>query len=223
MISQSPDVIRASISIPAIPLEEDHTIERGEVKDLTISWKVQLENAGKSDKTVVIRATGPMTVLGLDNHWGGGDMFLALPTSQLGKEYYVLTLEQFIGGYPSFFTVSALCQTTSVNFTTKAGLSKEIVLNAYESYRYNGQWQEDLTGTYIKADNLVSVNAGVYTRGPGPPYYCCDDAVLESIPPVNSWGYDFVLAPWSGIDCGYVYRLISHENTLLTISNLQGK
>ena len=223
MISQSPDVITASISIPAIPLEEDHTIKSGEVKDLMISEKVHLEQAGKSDKTVVIRATGTMTVLGLDNHWGGGDCFLALPTSQLGMEYYVLTLEQSLVGYPSFFTVSALCQTTSVNFTTKAGVSKEIVLNAYESYRYNGAWQEDMTGTNIKADHLISVNAGVFTWGSGSTYYCCDDAVLESIPPVNNWGYEFVLAPWSGIDCGYVFRLISHEDTTLSISNLPGK
>ncbi len=162
-----------------------------------------------------------MTVLAVDNTWGGGDVFQVLPTLQLGTQYYVLTLKQYIVGFPSFFCFSALEEHTTVTFTTKQGESHQVVLNPYQSYRFDGAWEEDVSGTFIESDNPISVVAGTYTYGPE--LYCCLDGVLENIPPVNSWGHEFVLTPFSEVTCGYAYRIISHENTAIVLSNVNGK
>ncbi|XP_072041836.1 uncharacterized protein [Amphiura filiformis] len=221
LTSQSTDMIIATIYIPGLNFEEQHTINSGESKDVVLSRLVLLTTSGIFDKTVIIRASGLITVISIDNPWGGGDAFQVLPTTQLGTEYYVLTLQQYFGGYPSFFSFAALSEKTSVNFTTKAGEYHEIVLNAYQSYRFDGALYEDVTGTYIHSDKPVSVVAGTYTRGPGPPFHCCDDGVLEHISPVRSWGYKFVLAPFSAVTCGYAYRIISYENATIILSHLE--
>ncbi len=166
-----------------------------------------------------------MTAICVDNTWGGGDVFQLLPVPQLGTEYYVITMRDFHGtAYPSFFSFAALAEKTNVSFTTKAGQFEEITLGPYQSYRFDGALFEDVTGTYIKSDKPISVIAGTYSRGPaGPPFQCCDDAVLENIPPVNSWGHEFVLTPFSEVTCGYAYRIICHENTTIVLSNVEGK
>ncbi len=162
-----------------------------------------------------------MTVLAVDNTWGGGDVFQVLPTPQLGTQYHVVTLKQHIDSHPSFFSFSALEEHTTVTFTTKQGESHEVVLNPYQSYRFDGAWEEDVTGTFIESDSPISLVGGTYTHGPG--RYCCDDGVLENIPPVKSWGHDFVLTPFSEVTCGYAYRIICHENTTIVLSNVEGK
>ena len=206
-----------SLTIPGIGFEEHTQITRLQNADISLPFAARITTAGLHNKTIIVRSSIDVNVYAFDNERYNGDGFLVIPISKLGIEYRIPNYVPSHSSHPSFFTVTALEQEASVFFATMAGQEYNVTLNMFESYRFEGTYPEDLTGTYIKSNMPISVTSGVYTKVPKG--ISGSDGILVNVPPVESWGHRFVLAPILTKSCGYIYRVISgNESTIVTTS-----
>ena len=96
-----------------------------------------------------------------------------------------------------------------------------IVLSTYDTFRFDGASDEDLTGTYIHSDKPVALVSAAFTLVPPSGSLIGVDALIEQLLPLHLWGYDFTLSPFLGRSSGYIYRVISvNVTTTLSISNM---
>ena len=225
--TSSLDPVSVHISVVGIH-EITTTVARYRHASITLPPSVRLTSTGKSNTTVRVTSSGVTSVYCLDTEYGSGDAFLVLPTTQLGRKYTVVnykaadTESERVKDYKAFVCLSALDTETSVDITTNAGQSFQVDLNPYESYRFDGESLEDLTGTFITSTKPLTVISGVYTRVPSYANGALYDGLLEQMPPMSSFGYKFVMAPFYGITSGYVYRIISAmKSSTIRFSNLR--
>ena len=180
---------------------------------------------GKNSKTIIVRSNGFVSVFGIDNEHYAGDGFFVLPSSQLGTRYRIASYTPQKKGdgssFPSFFSVSALANDeTLIDFMTKSGEEYSIRLAPFESFRFDGEDNEDITGTVLVAGKPVAVLSGVQADIPAN-VQTGGDGLLSMFPPEESWGTNFVMAPYMERKSGYLYRVIStNQTTTLTISNV---
>ena len=217
--TSSPDPVNTSLIISGLRFERNTTITRSTNADISLPVAVRIATAGVHDKTIIVRSSSDVNVHAFDNDHAHGDGFLVLSTSQLGTEYRIPNyLPSLSSDYPSFVTTTALGSEVSIYFITKNGQEITIPLQPYESYHFEGTYPEDLTGTHITSDKPISVISGVFTYVPEG--ISNSDGLLVHVPPVESWGHIFVLAPVFGKSCGFIYRVISgNQTTNLNISN----
>lgn len=217
--TRSPYPVRTTLSIPGIDYTHHATLTRDIPVDIRLPVYgeeygpgVRVYYPGKRNKTIIIRSSDVVTVYGIDNVECCGDVFLVLPTEHLGTEYYVVTYDPLYNNklLPALFVVSALgYDATTVNIVTKSGEAHEVVLRAYESYRFDAT--EDLTSTHIRSDHPISVTSGVSSRVPVGVED--SDGMIVNLVPVDQWGRNFVMAPYLSRACGYVYRILSSNQT----------
>ena len=192
-------------------------VTRYQYASIALPNSVLLTSAGKQNKTVRVTSTGVVSVHCIDSDDGAGDGFLVLPTNQLGKQYYVVTYKPYSTSAPAFVCVSALDKQTSIVMQNKTASLQQVILNPYESYRFDGY--EDLTGTRVESTMPVSVLSGVYTRV-SPEITSGTDGLLEQVMPTDYWGHRFVLGPFLGRSSGFIYRVLAgNTNSTLQISN----
>lgn len=160
-----------------------------------------------------------------------GDGYLAIPDEHLGNEYYVITYCS-TGGICQF-AVAAIADNTSVEITfpdnTDIGLvcadgiplpsnqspvtTIPFTLNEFDILHFESE--QDLSGTYIYASNEIAVFVGArgIPKGNG-----STSEVIEQIPPVNKWGYEFVVVPNYLNDVGDIVKLVTKDvNTVISI------
>ncbi len=223
--TSSPDDVDVILAVEGIGFVQDAKVSRSKQAEIPLPTKVRLTDPSViSNKTVVVMASGAISVHCIDNEYESGDGFLALPNKQLGTSYYVMSYEPFKHPdvhNPAFVAISAIKDGTVVDIKNiKTGQKSQIPLNSLESYRHQGGYFTDLTGVEITSNKPVSVVSGIFTRVP----YTAEsgaDGLLEQIPPVNTWGTSFVLSPFLGRETGYVYRILSGSKpSRVSISNL---
>ena len=220
--TMSPIPINASVTIPGTEFEVHKILVRGDYVDLALPSTVYIIGTGvQRDKTVVVKASGKVSVHVMANEGKSGDGFLVLPTRQLGTDHYVLAYRPLLGPNDrSFICVSALEGETSIRIKSNTGHihNTDIVLGRYESHQQLREAGIDLSGTQILSDHPITVIAGTQCSSVGGG--SCD-ALVESMPPVKIWGTRVVLSPFAGKDNGYMYRVLgTNVTTAATISNV---
>ena len=206
------------MSIPGLDFKTSRMVTRYNHTDITLPHFVRLRKGdGIQNKTIIVQSSGPAAVYVIDNEFAGGDSFLALLILELGTKYLVASFSSVDPKYPSFFCVSALNEKTHVGFRSYAGRENHVVLQAYESFRFDGELGEDLTGSLVVSDTPIAVVSGAFTQVPlGTDRL---DGLLEQLPSAESWGRNYILSPFLGRKSGYLYRVISSEhNVSLKIS-----
>ena len=215
--TSSSEPVHTTLTVPALGIEVHTTITRYDNADITLPVAARVSNAGTSDNSVIVKSSGDVTVHAFDNESHGNAGFLVLSTSQIGTEYRILNYEpSYNSGHPSFVTLTAIDQATSVQLVTRSEHELTIHLNPFQCYRYEAPYPEDLTGTSINSDRLIQVTSGVFTYVPKGG--SSGEGLLISVPPVDVWGQHFVLAPILTKTCGYIYRVISDNRTTATIN-----
>ena len=167
---------------------------------------------GKQNKTVIIRASDVVSVYGVPSAWCCGDAFQSIPSSQLGTQYRVASYRPQYNSRltnTSFVCVSAPHTATSVTLSTRSGLVRNIVLQQYESYRYDGADYEDLSGTLVQSDKPVAVISGSYSSILDGQEYAIAGGIVSQLLPVKSWGKLYYLFPFESLNSGFVYRVYS--------------
>ena len=164
-----------------------------------------LQGIGKQNKTVIVRSSGIVNVHVINNDKGEGDGFVVIPTDQLGTKHYVESYQPFYESDPAFVCITALHANTSIYIQTNQKKIRQ-TLCQYESYRFDGDQNEDLSGTFVEGDKPIAVISGVLAkvlislRGHA-------DGLLVQIPPTNMWGMKYIIAPYQSLDDGYLYRV----------------
>ena len=222
MTTTALDPIDVTVSVEEIDFETKVTVSRNNHATIPLPTSVRISSVGITDKTVVVRSSGEISVHCIDNEYESGDGFLALSNSQLGNKYYIMSYIPFYheNDYnPTFLCLSALEEGAVVEITAKTGQKNQISLKPFQSFRYDGGYYDDLTGAFIHSNKPVSVVSGVFTRVPHGARNGAD-GLLEQIPPVENWGISHILAPYLGRSSGYIYRVLSgDQSTTLSISN----
>ncbi|XP_072018025.1 uncharacterized protein [Amphiura filiformis] len=211
----SRDPVNVTLSIPGLNLEICHTTDRNHHADIPLPIDIRLNHGnGKQNVTGIIRSSGMVAVHVIDTKSIGGDVFTVYSSSRLGNVYYVATYTPDT----SFFCVTALSPDTVVSVTKQFQQNNIYHLRQYESYRFDGNGAEDLSGTRIESNKPVVVIAGGIVAT-GNQNIGFGDGALEQLPPVSSWGHTYVLAPFFYSDL-YVFRVYAGTMfTTLHISN----
>ncbi|XP_072046879.1 uncharacterized protein [Amphiura filiformis] len=206
--------ILSTLTIPgADGYQVSNEINRNNPVDITLSIdEVGVDvhlRSGVQNKTVFVRTSGDSLVFAIDNEVSA-TAYQVYPTSRLGSEYYVASYKPYDQSRPSFFCISSVYSNTIVNITTPRGQTYQISLKQYESYRFNGDGDEDLSGTFVQSNKPIAVTTGAitYVGLPGEDV-CCIDGLIKQLPPVHSWGYKFTLTPFLSLNSGYVYRVFT--------------
>ena len=217
--TSSQDPVNVNLTVPGFDLEVNHTITRYQHAEVSLSSEIRLNPGdGIQNKTIVVRSSDIVSVYAMDNDISKGEGFLVLPISQLGTEYYILSYQHTEPGDPSFICVSAFDEETIVKIS-KDGQREQFILQAYQSFRFDGSENEDLTGTFVQSDKPIALVSGGKTNIPED--VANIDGLLEQLPPYNKWGRNYVMSSYLGINSGFIYRVLSGPNaTNVSISNV---
>ena len=212
--------VNVTLSIPGVGFKIYKTI----TKDSSI-WDIDLSptdghdihtlrGIGKQNTTVIVRSSDTVNVHAISHDIGGGDGFVVIPTNQLGTTHYVASYQTSDWKDPAFVCITALHMNTLIYIQTNRKHIRE-TLQQYESYRFDGDKYEDLTGALVQSDKPIAVISGVRASVSSGR----KDGLLVQIPPTNMWGETFSIVPFS-LNLGYVYRVQTlNKSTTLKFSD----
>ncbi|XP_033111658.1 uncharacterized protein LOC117112660 [Anneissia japonica] len=204
-----------------------YTINYGSSVYVDLPNSMVARTADSHDVAVQVTSDKDIHVAGIDSDSTTTDAFQAIPVDALGTEYYVMSFDA-----PSFefseFAITAVQNLTNVTITlshsvifeTRSYIKGETITRTLE-FMETIQIQSfgDSTGTHIVADAPIALQSGsscAFVPATSSP---CDHLV-EFIPPVNAYGYEFALAPFLNTQPGYVYRILAaYDNTTILISS----
>ena len=110
-------------------------------------------------------------------------------------------------------------QTATTNFgnTLYTGREYSFVINRLQTfYIRSSSYTSDLTGTKIVTNKQVSVFSG-HELTQIPQSTCCNNALIEQVPPVTSWGRVFYTMPLATRRYYIIKMLASHHSTKIDL------
>ncbi|XP_066279188.1 IgGFc-binding protein-like [Branchiostoma lanceolatum] len=199
----------------------------GQVEQLEVDRAaVELVGSQKGNQAIHILSDVEIVVYGVFADRDSSDAYLALPTDVLGTEYFVpcasineqgprKPAEIGVVGVHGGTTVT-IVPSQAVTFDGQnyaAGQAFSVGLDRFETLQV--QTTEDLTGSKITSNHPVAVLSG-NMRAPclpaGVPQIGSSDHVVEMIPPVDTWGKEFVTVPLTKRTCGDLFRIVAARN-----------
>jgi len=167
-------------------------------------------------KGIHVTALAPVSVHVVSESATSADGYLAIPTTALGINYYVMSYASARYAGSEFAVVGTQNATTVTITPTAAGATKPaaatftITLNSGETYQLANPAGADMTGTVVTADKPVAVFGGHRcAEVPSNVGYC--DYLVEQIPDVSLWGTTHHTAPFSG-RANYTVRVLASQN-----------
>lgn len=209
-----------------------------EKKELEIRLPVTLciKGANRNNKTVLVTATKPIFIFVSDIQKLVGEYFIIYPVQTLGTEYVA-------SGYTSDDNASrwaiigciALYDDTEVTVVVPAnqsftynntsypgGSQIHVSLKMYQNVRINGF---DVTGSFIKSNNPISVFSGhefIWVPGPtrsnGLPVNG-KDKMTAQLPPISTMSTIYPIVSTQINDEEWVRVIALHDNTSFSIYN----
>jgi len=228
---------QGTIEIPGIGFTETFTVQANQITTVVPPARIDglLDNERVSLGVHVI-ADNEITLYGLNSATATTDAFTALPVDVLGKEYFVAGYDgtNFTGFFgpghsPAQVAIVATEDNTLVEVVPPTGASSigglaekpfTITLNKFDVYQFvSNRNFIDLTGTYIKASFPVAVMSGnLCANIPSNVSYC--DHITEMLPPIETWGNNFVITPLATRLQGSLFRVLASEDQ--TSINIDG-
>ena len=180
--------------------------------------------AGSTDipRTVIVEASDCITVYaeGVDSSLtSSSDIFTVIPERELGNDYIVASYPPNESFDKSEFTVTSPSDDNIVTIRFSAdttyngtaygpGDTLTLTMTAYQTVQF--QSSSDLTGTRITSTKTVAVISGnscnIVIEGGN------HDFFVEQMPPIDTWGSEFTIAPFFNQSFGYIYRVIAAHN-----------
>jgi hypothetical protein len=208
-------------------------VDAGTVTPVTLPVSVRATGSGTiENKGLLLSAPDEFVVYGLNQKVFSTDAYLGLPTDVAGTEYLVPSMPNAKRSLPGELQIIAQEDGTEVTITPKrstiagtnvksikAGKSARFTLNRLQSIQFKakGNYTADLTGTVITSSKPVSVFSG-HQCGIVPSRALACDHLVEQIPPITTWGTEFLTTPLATRKGGDIFRILAaHDNTEVKI------
>jgi len=218
-----------TIKIPSLGKTINKRIPAHDLQEFEIPAPDQLriskKDKGKGvQKVVDIIASEEIGVYGINRRKVSSDAFLALPED-------VATTKYIIPSYPGYRTrrtknpgevaIVAYKDNTEINIRVRGVDQVQHTINKGEVFEWfitNEDPDDDLTGAIITSSEPVGVFSGVICANIPHDNGLCDH-IVEQIPPLATWGRNYITAPLTRRLAGDIFRIISGaENNIITIS-----
>jgi len=219
-----------TVRVPLQNFQQAFSVAANEVKIIYLPAYVEnLTSEISNDNGVQVVSALPVSVYIHQYHSMRSEATVVLPVNSLGQEYYVMSYKGFTDTevFPSEFVLVGIEDETDITITlsddTKAGKSAgstfSIQLNRGETYQVQAKLgNSDLTGTHITGNKKFNLFGGCrWTQVPTGCFY--RDNLLEQMYPVNTWGKQFVTAPFAHMAYD-IFRILAAEDN--TVVNVQG-
>lgn len=206
---------------------ETKTIPAHTVGKYNIDYRLKLSDDALETKAILINATDEINVYGVNTEAFSSDGFLAIPTDSLGKEHYTIsytpaTTNCVIGlaGIEDGTRVTIRFpdgdDIDGIEFrgrTYRNGDTITVTLDRFDTLQLRSKG--DLTGTRVIATRPIAVFSGnVRTSTDNKK---SRDHLVEQIPPITTWGRQFLTIPIPGrtpaAGGDYIRILASADNT----------
>lgn len=224
-----------TVMIPGLSFTENFNVSPNSITRITLPGDVQITaTQGIEQKGIHVVANDDVAIYGISLKAFSSDSYLALPVDILSTQYMVMSYPNLQTTSPTYELISELgivspydnvtvtitpsCQTYG---GSPAGVPYQITLNQGDVYQVqsiaNNDYQYDLTGTVIQSSLPVAV-VGANACACIPQNVAACDHVLEQLPPVSTWGNQFIAYPLEGRENGDTWRMLAaSDNTELYI------
>ncbi len=189
---------------------------------IIISRNIIAVGSERSNKGIRISSSAEITVTAFNRQDSNCDGFRVFPTRALGTAYIAVTapLNPQIGivspgdniaveiTFPSSATISVNLEGTQY----RAGSTFSTTLNECETLQIQDSsgGAADLTGTLITSSEPVAVFSGNSITYIGTQNQILDHT-MEQLPPVSTWGTDFIFFPTPNTDLGGVIKIVASQ------------
>lgn len=207
------------------------SVSVGQTVTVPIPYQLTMTSINDINKAIYIQAEGNKTIRVYSSNYvaTSADAFTVLPLHQYDAidtyTYYVISTETQINNRFSAAVLVSGTQATNVTVTPTlpitlppevTGLSENIIVQPNEMYTFTMSPLQtvlvrnarDISGTKIESTQPIAVIAshqcGMVPNGL---QYC--DYLVHQIPPVNTWGSNFMSLPFPS---GSVYKMIPAAN-----------
>jgi hypothetical protein len=207
-----------TVTIPGLEFSTPFTVTAGTVTTVALPPNAALNSSNRvENKGIHVTARDAVTVYGLNRFSASTDAYLGLPTDGLGTEYIVLAYQNSSVPNGSQFAIVATADETAVTITPSvttgerpAGVPYGITLQQGQTYqlRNHGHAPNDLSGTVITSDKPIAVFGGHKCANVPPSGFLCHHLV-EQLPPVVTWGTNFVTMPLATRLNGDTFRFLA--------------
>ncbi|MGJ0486975.1 MAG: hypothetical protein ACR65R_20910 [Methylomicrobium sp.] len=208
-------------------------VDAGTVTPVTLPVAVRAAGSGTiENKGLLLSAPDEFVVYGLNQKVFSTDAYLGLPTDVAGTEYLVPSMPNAKKSLPGELQIIAQEDGTEITITPKkstiagadvksikAGKSARFTLNRLQSIQFKakGGYTADLTGSVITSSKPVSVFSG-HQCGIVPSRALACDHLVEQIPPITTWGTEFLTTPLATRTGGDIFRILAaHDGTEVRI------
>ena len=194
------------------------TVRAGQVTRITLPDSAEIAGSDQVEsRGVRVRALQEVTVHALSSLPFGSDGYLALPRDAFGHGYLVLSYGEgdAAAGRTSSFSLVAAEDGTTATITLPVNVGPHaanepysIQLNAGQVYELAADAAVDLTGTRIEADRPIGVY-GSHRAAQVPAGYNAANHLVEQLPPVDTWGRQFLTVPLATRTGGDRFRILA--------------
>lgn len=220
------------VTFPRLLYSTDFQVTPGQITTVVIPnyMKAQGEytrSSGLEDLGIHVTADEEVTVYGINRVSVTSDAFTALPTDALGTDYLVMA---YVSGTTAYYgdsteyAVVATQDNTQVTITSSAlaqasppnpGDTYTLTMQRGQVYQFVGEYTwalgNDVTGTWVHSDKPVAIFGGHSCAFvPSTSLYC--DHLAEQIPPISTWGKEFITMPLAGRTKGDTFRILASED-----------
>ncbi|CAH1792146.1 unnamed protein product [Owenia fusiformis] len=178
--------------------------------------------------SAIVKADEDLTVYGQKANEYRADGYLALPVG--GVDSYEYMIGSYTNKVPrlnnrkaasSGFAVVATEDNTVLNISLKANQGYNstiltVIIDKLQVY-WHRNTVHDVTGTVVKSNKAISLFSG---------HSCCPGLALEQLPPMSTWGTEFVVQPIYKSKMRYNWRehttlrvIASEDNTSVGVKN----
>jgi gliding motility-associated-like protein len=217
------------VRIPGHGWEKSYQVAANSVTIVQLPAFAENVGSEKVDMNgVEVESQLPVSVYIHQYHSMRSEATMVLPVESLGQEYYVMSYFGYQENgtvYPSEFLLVGMEDDTDITITlsdqTKGGKAKgasfTVNLDAGETYQVQAALGSgDLTGSHVSGNKKFNVFGGC--RWIQLPVGCnWRDNLLEQIPPVSTWGKQFVTAPHAHMPYDLFRIMASEDNTEVTV------
>lgn len=190
------------VNIPGLRFTQEMQLTAGQGITVTLPKEVELSGTKRSRNTALIQATDDITVSSLNSKQYTADTSLVYPMNEWGTEYFVFTptnsppsmLKEFVLVNGKELNTVEVFLRAAVRFEGRlygVGSKLILVMDPFENAQI--QSQGDLTGTRVSSQLPIGVYSGHMCTWR---FSKCNH-VYEQLLPVQRWGTQFLVAPFS--------------------------